>query len=74
MNIKRLAVFLVGLMVALSPAAAATAGSHSSGRSSHSSGAHHPKQGGHYAGGKGPSHKGGHYKNPRTNDHYTKHK
>jgi len=30
-------------------------------------------QGGHYAGGKGISHKGGTYKNARINDHYTKH-
>lgn len=35
-------------------------------------GGHHVSRGGHYAGGKGSSHKGGHYKNPRTNDHYTK--
>jgi len=27
---------------------------------------------GHYAGGKGSSHKGGHYKNSSTNDHYRK--
>lgn len=26
--------------------------------------------GGHYAGGHGSSHKGGHYKNARTGDHY----
>ncbi len=29
-------------------------------------------RGGHYAGGKGSSHKGGKYKNARTGDHYTK--
>ncbi|MCW3480590.1 hypothetical protein OL229_13670 [Neisseriaceae bacterium JH1-16] len=28
--------------------------------------------GGHYAGGHGSSHKGGHYKNKATNDHYRK--
>lgn len=28
--------------------------------------------GGHYASGKGSSHKGGHYKNKSTNDHYRK--
>lgn len=27
-------------------------------------------RGGHYAGGQGSSHKGGHYKNARTGDHY----
>jgi len=27
-------------------------------------------RGGHYAGGHGSSHKGGHYKNARTHDHY----
>jgi hypothetical protein len=31
-------------------------------------------RGGHYAGGHGSSHKGGHYKNPRTGDHYEKHR
>ncbi|SAL19402.1 hypothetical protein AWB71_00935 [Caballeronia peredens] len=29
-------------------------------------------RGGHYAGGHGSSHKGGHYKNARTGDHYEK--
>jgi hypothetical protein len=29
-------------------------------------------RGGHYSGGRGSSHKGGAYKNPRTNDHYQK--
>jgi len=32
------------------------------------------KRGGHYSGGKGSSHKGGTYKNKKTNDHYTKRK
>ena len=27
-------------------------------------------RGGHYAGGQGSSHKGGHYQNARTHDHY----
>lgn len=31
-------------------------------------------RGGHYAGGHGSSHKGGHYSNPRTHDHYEKRK
>ncbi|WP_158308432.1 hypothetical protein [Flavobacterium columnare] len=31
-------------------------------------------QKGHYKGGKGSSHKGGHYKNSSTNDHYKKRK
>ncbi|GAB3249056.1 hypothetical protein GCM10027296_12270 [Chitinimonas naiadis] len=43
------------------------------GRSSGSH-AHYSNQGGHYAGGKGSSHKGGAYKNARTNNHYTSHK
>jgi hypothetical protein len=35
---------------------------------------HYANQGGHYAGAKsGSAHKGGHYKNSRTRDHYTKH-
>jgi hypothetical protein len=38
-----------------------------------SSGKHYANQGGHYAGGMGSSHKGGHYVNPRTNNHYTHH-
>jgi hypothetical protein len=42
-------------------------------RSHGGSHAHYGNQGGHYVGGKGSSHKGGHYKNPRTHDHYTKH-
>jgi hypothetical protein len=29
-------------------------------------------RGGHYSGGHGSSHKGGHYKNARTGDHYEK--
>lgn len=29
-------------------------------------------RGGYYAGGHGSSHKGGHYKNSRTSDHYEK--
>lgn len=29
-------------------------------------------RGGHYAGGRGSSHKGGHYRNPNTGDHYRK--
>jgi hypothetical protein len=32
----------------------------------------HASRGGHYAGGKGSSHKSGHYKNVRTGDHYQK--
>ncbi|VVE46724.1 hypothetical protein PAN31108_04453 [Pandoraea anhela] len=32
----------------------------------------HSSKGGHYAGGAGSSHKGGTYKNARTNDHYQK--
>jgi len=44
------------------------------GRSSSGSHAHYGNQGGHYAGGKGSSHKGGTYKNARTNNHYTKHR
>ncbi len=35
---------------------------------------HRKSNGGHYKGGKGSSHKGGHYINQRTNNHYTKHK
>jgi hypothetical protein len=35
---------------------------------------HYANEGGHYSGGKGSSHRGGHYKNVRTHDHYTKHK
>lgn len=31
-------------------------------------------KGGHYAGGKGSSHKAGKYKNPRTGNHYEKRK
>jgi hypothetical protein len=34
---------------------------------------HYANEGGHYANGKGSSHKGGHYVNPRTKNHYTKH-
>lgn len=43
-------------------------------RSHGGSHAHYGNQGGHYVGGHGSSHKGGHYKNPRTHDHYTRHK
>lgn len=35
---------------------------------------HYANEDGHYAGGKGSSHKGGHYVNKRTHNHYTKHK
>jgi len=35
--------------------------------------AHYAYQGGYYAGGVGSSHKGGHYVNPRTDNHYTRH-
>jgi hypothetical protein len=49
----------------------ATHSSRSAGSSSH---AHYPNQGGRYVGGQGSSHKGGHYTNPRTGDHYTHHK
>ena len=34
---------------------------------------HYSYQGGHYAGGIGSSHKGGHYLNWRTHNHYTHH-
>jgi len=34
---------------------------------------HHTSHGGHNQGVRGSSHKGGHYKNPRTGDHYTHH-
>lgn len=50
------------------------------GKSSHSSrpyygGGHHTtSHGGRYSGGTGPSHKGGHYKNPGTHNRYGKHK
>lgn len=49
-------------MLALLACAAADARGHS--------GAHHASRDGHYAGGHGSSHKGGHYKNPSTGDHY----
>lgn len=52
------------VIVALSWPASAFAKSH----------AHYANQGGHYAGGHGSSHKGGHYVNPRTGNHYTHHK
>ncbi len=35
---------------------------------------HYPYQGGYYKSGNGSSHKGGHYVNKRTNNHYTSHK
>jgi hypothetical protein len=35
---------------------------------------HYSKQGGHYSGGRGSSHKGGSYKNTRSNNHYIHHK
>ena len=34
---------------------------------------HYGNQGGHYIGGHGSSHKGSHYSNPRTGNHYTHH-
>lgn len=41
-------------------------------RGGRSSGGSHASRGGHYAGGKGSSHKGGTYKNAGTGDHYQK--
>lgn len=35
---------------------------------------HRRSNGGYYKGGKGSSHKGGHYVNPKTNNHYSKHR
>ena len=34
---------------------------------------HYDNNGGHYRGGRGSSHKGGRYKNPKTHDHYRRH-
>lgn len=34
---------------------------------------HYPRQGGRYAGSYGSPHKHGHYVNPRTGNHYTRH-
>jgi hypothetical protein len=34
---------------------------------------HYSNEGGYYQNGKGSSHKGGHYKNTRTRNRYTKH-
>lgn len=39
-------------------------------RGGHSGGGSHAGGGGHYAGGHGSSHKGGHFVNPRTGNHY----
>jgi len=39
-----------------------------------SSGGGHERSVGSYSGGRGSSHKGGHYLNPRTKDHYTRHR
>ena len=47
----------------------AYAGRHK-GSSSHRS---YPNQGGHYRGGHGSSHKGGHYKHKQHHDHYIHH-
>ncbi len=35
---------------------------------------HYTNQGGHYRDGHGSSHKGGHYVNHRTHNHYTRHR
>jgi len=60
---KKFAAALVLALVCLLPTSASARGSHSSGRSHYSSG-------GHYSGGHGSSHKGGHYVNSRTRNHY----
>jgi hypothetical protein len=68
---KRFAALLL-LFFVMSPLAVAQ---HAHGGSSHSSGRSHKssrKARGHYEGGIGSSHKGGHYKNPATHDHYRK--
>jgi hypothetical protein len=36
-------------------------------------GTHYSNQGGHFSGGHGSSHKGGHYVNPKTGNHYRHH-
>ena len=61
---KTLAALLMG--VALCVPSFARSGSHGSGHKSHARGSND----GTYAGGKGSSHKGGHYKNKKTNDDY----
>ncbi len=59
---------VAALVLALSMGAMPAYAKGSKGKSSHSS------RGGHYTGGKGSSHKNGHYKNKKTNDHYQKRK
>lgn len=58
------------MCVLLATPAFARGGSHGGGHGGH--GGSHVNRGGHYAGGHGSSHKGGHYKNKRTHDHYTR--
>lgn len=74
MLLKELVALAVITMLAGAPTLA-LARSHSGG-SSHtrsSSSHHYGYQGGHYSGGQGSSHKGRHYVNPRTGNHYTHH-
>jgi len=72
---KRLLLLLV-LIFGLAPFGIAS--SHHVSYSGHRSAGHHAsrkstapgRHDGHYAGGRGSSHKGGHYKNPTTHNHY----
>lgn len=51
-----------------------SAAQYNNGGSSSTDGSTSPPSKGHYVGGVGSSHKGGHYVNPSTGDHYTHHK
>ncbi len=67
MLMKRLALLLFIFALLFSLSAEATS---SSSPSRHK---RYPKEGGHYIGGSGKSHKGGYYSNPRTDNRYTRH-
>lgn len=60
---KRFAILFFGFMLLFSLSAKAASSPHK----------HYPKEGGHYVGGHGKSHEGGHYLNPRTGNRYTRH-
>ncbi len=71
---KALAVFLLSLAFLTTSFDLGARNSKGSSRPYYGGGKHTQSHGGHYSQGRGSSHKGGTYKNPRSGDQYGKHK
>lgn len=70
---KQLVLIATGLLLVLSSVTVDAKGNGGS-RSNYGGGQHSSSHGGHYQNSSGKSHKGGTYKNSKSNDQYGKHK